>query len=238
MLQIKGPLLALCERPPGCTESRIGAPVRSSELRGSAGSGPLSWAPRVRGPGKDARSSRRQQRSVLAGRPGARSEESGPLGAAGRGPRAGAGVAWESQGSRLRARPWQAGLKENKTKQLLRPPFLCLGAPGLSRGLPGFQLPIQLSAGDLRARRARTAGGQLGRETVGFWGNANGHLPPDPNRNTRGSTPGLVCVPGFRSSWKGAWRLEPALGVPRKTLFVKLCSPAVALGLQPLPRAA
>lgn len=80
-------------------------PVRSSELRGPAGSGRLSraarvWvrpgapasAPRAAGLARRVRGSRRQQRSVLACRPGAPP----PRGPAGRGPRAGAGAARES----------------------------------------------------------------------------------------------------------------------------------------------
>lgn len=172
VLQIKGPLprSSRARGPTGCIGSRIGAPVRSSEPSSSAGSGPLSCALSVWGPGRGARCSRRQQRSVLAARPGA---SRGPLGAAGRGPRAGVGAA-RAPGS---GRAWQAEFEESKTKQPLTRSFLFPGAPGLSRGLPGFQLPIQLFAGDLRARRARTAGWQLGRETLGLGGSASGHPP-------------------------------------------------------------
>ena len=62
---------------------------------------------------------------------------------------------------------------------------------------------------------------------------------PSPRQaNTLGSAPGLLCVSDAGAGWNGVSISEPLVGVTGKTLFSKLCPPAVAFGFQPLPREA
>lgn len=97
-----------------------------------------------------------------------------------------------------RPRARRAEFEESKTKPPLSP--LPSSSRGAERGA-GFQLPLQLLAGDLRARRVRTAGGQLGQETRGTWGSAGARSsPPPPAQGAAGERPGAGLCLGLRDS--------------------------------------
>lgn len=89
---------------------------------------------------------------------------------------------------------------------------------GLNRGLLGSQLPVQLFAGDLWARRARTAGGQLGRELLGFRRSTGGHPFPPTGEHPR-ERPGAALCLGRRGRMERGFNLGAPGGSNREDPF-------------------
>lgn len=213
----RDPPAASRERPTAAQRGSGASP--SSEPRGPAGSGRL---PRLPAPG----SGQGRPSSLAAGRPGASaargasSAVSWPAAPARLLP--GAGRLWTRGGGRgCRGKPdpgarppapgeslaGAVGGNQNPTATPLALPFF--GAPRLSGGLPGSQLSIQLFAGDLRARRARTAGGQQGR---GLWGIPD--APSPPTQTPAGAPRGLPVSGTPGPAGTGVRARSPQWGCP------------------------